>query len=85
MFLIPGDSPMGLRLPLESIQWVPPEQRDEIYERDPLEQRDERVDASAQTNSQNTSTTIDAEDQKFFIRHFALNSAMGACTSLCLP
>ena len=70
MFLIPGDSPIGLRLPLESIQWIPPEQRDETYERDPLEPRDESLDASVQTNSQNTSPTIDEEDEKVF--HTAL-------------
>ena len=70
MFLIPGDSPIGLRLPLESIQWVPPEERDETYERDPLEPRDESLDTSTQTNAQNTSTTIDEEDEKVF--HTAL-------------
>ncbi|MDD9973959.1 MAG: transglutaminase family protein, partial [Candidatus Poribacteria bacterium] len=44
MFLIPGDSPIGLRLPLESIQWVPPEQQEMVYERDPLEPREESLD-----------------------------------------
>ena len=46
MFLIPGDSPIGLRLPLESIQWVPPEARDPAYERDPLEPREETLDTA---------------------------------------
>ena len=62
MFLIPGDSPIGLRLPLESIQWVPPEERDEVYERDPLEPR-ESLDASAQANSQSESTAENEEEQ----------------------
>ena len=44
MFLTPGDSPIGLRLPLESLQWVPPEQREMVYERDPLESREESLD-----------------------------------------
>ena len=33
MFLIPGDSPMGLRLPLDSLTWLAPEQQEAIHER----------------------------------------------------
>jgi uncharacterized protein (DUF2126 family)/transglutaminase-like putative cysteine protease len=39
MYLIPGDSPMGYRLPLNSIPWVSPEDYPHIFERDPLEAR----------------------------------------------
>jgi uncharacterized protein (DUF2126 family)/transglutaminase-like putative cysteine protease len=39
LFLIPGDSPMGLRLPLDSIAWTAPEDRQELGPRDPLEPR----------------------------------------------
>jgi uncharacterized protein (DUF2126 family)/transglutaminase-like putative cysteine protease len=35
LFLIPGDSPMGLRLPLDSLPWVAPEDRDAVTQRDP--------------------------------------------------
>ncbi|MEM7798985.1 MAG: transglutaminase family protein, partial [Chloroflexota bacterium] len=37
LFLMPGDSPIGLRLPLESLPWVAEEDRIPHFERDPLE------------------------------------------------
>ena len=36
MFLIPGDSPVGLRLPLEALPWVDPEQAEHDAEPDPF-------------------------------------------------
>jgi uncharacterized protein (DUF2126 family) len=36
MYLIPGDSPMGFRLPLDSIPWVHPSEVDRIVEQDPM-------------------------------------------------
>jgi len=39
MFLIPGDSPMGLRLPLDSLPWLAPSEVHRVYEQDPLEAR----------------------------------------------
>ena len=39
LFLAPGDFPIGFRLPIQSLQWVPPEQRDFLVERDPFEAR----------------------------------------------
>ena len=38
-YLIPGDSPMGFRLPLDSLPWASPGDRPSIIERDPLEAR----------------------------------------------
>ena len=70
MSLIPGDSPIGLRLPLESIQWIPPEERETTYERDPLEPREENLDVLEQTKLQSTPTTENGEEQKVF--HTAL-------------
>ena len=39
MYLIPGDSPMGYRLPLDSIPWVKESERPYLYEQDPMEDR----------------------------------------------
>ncbi len=39
MHLIPGDSPMGYRLPLASPPWSAPDDRSQVIERDPLESR----------------------------------------------
>jgi uncharacterized protein (DUF2126 family)/transglutaminase-like putative cysteine protease len=36
LFLIPGDSPMGYRLPLDSLSWEDPAARQEVHERDPF-------------------------------------------------
>ena len=67
MFLTPGNSPMGLRLPLESIQWVPPEEREIVYERDPLEPRGESLEAALETeNTEDTPASENGEAQKIF-------------------
>jgi uncharacterized protein (DUF2126 family) len=39
LFLIPGDSPIGYRLPLDSLPWVLPEDYPHVYEPDPLDDR----------------------------------------------
>ena len=38
-YLIPGDSPIGLRLPLDSLPWTGPGDYPYLYEQDPLEER----------------------------------------------
>lgn len=44
LFLVPGDSPLGLRLPLQSIPWVKPEDKLIFYDRDPMATPDELMD-----------------------------------------
>ena len=39
MMLTPGDSPMGLRLPLDSLPWIAEEEREQIIEQDPFDER----------------------------------------------
>jgi uncharacterized protein (DUF2126 family)/transglutaminase-like putative cysteine protease len=41
LFLVPGDSPMGLRLPLESLPWTKPEDVEYAFEPDPFKDREE--------------------------------------------
>ncbi len=41
LFLTPGDSPLGLRLPIGSLGYVPPNQYPYIIEQDPMEARKE--------------------------------------------
>jgi uncharacterized protein (DUF2126 family) len=36
LFLVPGDSPVGFRLPLESLPWQPPNERDAVVPLDPF-------------------------------------------------
>jgi len=40
MFLLPGDSPMGLRLPLESLPWKLPDPTEFEAQRDPFDERE---------------------------------------------
>jgi len=41
LFLMPGDSPLGLRLPISSLPYIPPDDYPYIVEQDPLESRED--------------------------------------------
>jgi uncharacterized protein (DUF2126 family)/transglutaminase-like putative cysteine protease len=38
MYLLPGDSPMGYRLPLDSLKWEPEKQRQKLIDKDPFDE-----------------------------------------------
>jgi uncharacterized protein (DUF2126 family) len=46
MYLVPGDSPMGFRLPLQSLPWTDEKERDPEPERDPFDPRAELPELS---------------------------------------
>ena len=48
LYLVPGDSPLGLRLPLSSLPWVAPADQDQPHPPDPFDARaplDETVES----------------------------------------
>lgn len=47
LYLIPGDSPLGLRLPLASLPWVLPADKEETFGRDPFDATQEAPAAKA--------------------------------------
>ena len=54
LFLFPGDSPLGLRLPIASLEHVPPEEYPYIVEQDPMEPRDELAASDTGTEAKDT-------------------------------
>ena len=67
MFLIPGDSPLGYRLPLESLPWIDPEKEEPFFERDPFEPRDANMDLSNAMEERDAADK-DTNQEKTFIR-----------------
>ena len=47
LYLIPGDSPLGLRLPLASLPWVAPGDKEEEFTRDPFAAQEPLADPAA--------------------------------------
>ena len=58
MYLMPGDSPMGYRLPLDSVPWVSKTDYPYMIEADPFAPRDALQDATAFTGRYNASLDI---------------------------
>jgi len=61
MFLIPGDSAMGMRLPLDSLPWVAPEKREPFYERDQFEDLPELEDYHSKVSEGSPESDTSAE------------------------
>ena len=59
LYLVPGDSPLGLRLPLASLPWVAPEDMELEFERDPFEERGDLPEAGKRSKGDKKSAPPD--------------------------
>lgn len=59
LYLTAGDSPLGLRLPLDSLPWVAPEDKEEAHGRDPFDATDEMPEANPEKKSESSSKETD--------------------------
>ncbi|MDD2722348.1 MAG: transglutaminase family protein [Gallionella sp.] len=51
LYLMAGDSPLGLRLPLASLPWVAPSEQEELYGRDPFDATSDLPDVPRKTKA----------------------------------
>jgi uncharacterized protein (DUF2126 family) len=63
LFLTPGDSPLGLRLPISSLPHIPADEYPYIVEQDPLDQR-EALPVHNQTSPNEAAVQQDLQEQK---------------------
>ena len=67
MYLVPGDSPMGYRLPLDSIPWVSESEYPFVHEQDPLEERAPLPDRVALSKLLRISGLPEARDPQGYV------------------
>jgi uncharacterized protein (DUF2126 family) len=67
MFLLPGDSPVGLRLPIGSLPWAPASKLPGFYERDPLENRPTLSESLAKLSQPHLAGNDDPEALQRFV------------------
>ena len=83
-YLVPGDSPIGLRLPLDAMPWIDPKEREPSLPRDPadecepLAKRDDISDAQDGTEPAPDSTPRDREPKRGESASWVVRTAMCA-------
>lgn len=60
LYLLPGDSPLGLRLPLQSLPWVLPDENEPSFDRDPFEPLSPLTDPASESGAQGPSSDVEA-------------------------
>jgi uncharacterized protein (DUF2126 family)/transglutaminase-like putative cysteine protease len=61
LYLVPGDSPLGLRLPLASLPWIAPAEKEEEFGRDPFDTPPALADKTAADGAAASTAKADAE------------------------
>jgi uncharacterized protein (DUF2126 family)/transglutaminase-like putative cysteine protease len=80
MYLVPGDSPMGFRLPLDSLPWSVPGEDRQIYEYDPFADRNSlpRFSTNGHATHGAPHWPFDGDARRQYIRQMASAAAVGA-------